>query len=223
MRRLILAPLAALLLVPALAAAATPDKATVSSASPKVTWSGTLEHPYLLHMAYNYEGTAGGAGSLPCEAPQCDTFTLDVAEAAPLTVVLASEQTPDISARVQAPDGTWTYYDGWSDGAKPTTIKFKKADKGTYVFNVVARIFGTGNPTAVDDTADYTGTATLAVAAPPAVAPVTVAPAPAPAAAPAPASKPAAKKKSCRAKAKKIKNAKKRKAALRRCAKKKRR
>jgi hypothetical protein len=222
MRRLILAPLAALLLVPALAPAATPDKGTVSTASPKVTWTGTLEHPYFLHMAYNYEGTAGGSGSLPCEAPQCDTFTLDVAEAAPLSVVLQSEQTNDISARVQTPDGTWTYYDGWSDGAKPTTIKFKKADKGTYVFNVVARIFGTGNPTAVDDTADYTGTATLAVA-PPAVAPVTVAaPAPPAASAPAPASKPAAKKKSCRAKAKKIKNAKKRKAALRRCAKKRR-
>ena len=220
MRRLILASLAAMLLLPAAVLAATPDKGTVSAASPKVTWTGTLEHPYLLHMAYNYEGTGGASGSLPCEAPQCDTFTLDVAEAAPLTLVLQSEQTPDISLRIQDPSGAWTYYDGWSDGAKPTTVKFKKAAVGTYVINVVARIFGTGNPTAVDDTADYTGTATLAVPAPAVAAPAPVA-AQAPAAA-APAPKPAARKKpSCRAKAKKIKKAKKRKAALRRCAKKK--
>src|SRR4051812_3648319 len=128
MRRLMLAPLAALLLLPAAASAATPDKGTVSAASPKVTWKGTLEHPYADHLAYNYEPS----GTLPCDAPQCDTFTLDVADSADLAIVVQSEQTPDMSLRIQKPDGSWTYYDGWSDSAKPTTVKIKKAPTGTY-------------------------------------------------------------------------------------------
>jgi hypothetical protein len=220
MRRLILAPLAALLLLPAAASAADPEKAAVSASSPKATWSGTLEHPYPFHNAFNYEPTAGTTGSMPCEAPGCDTFTLDVASQADLTIVVQSEQTSEMSLRVQNPAGEWTYVDGWSDGAKPTTYKVKKAATGPYVINVVARVFGSTNPTAVEDTADYTGSATLAVPAPaPVVAPVALAaPAPAPVAAP----KPAAKKKSCKAKARKIKNAKKRKAALKRCARKRR-
>ena len=153
----------------------------------------------------------------------CDTFTLDVATTGvDLTLELASEQSPDISLRVQDPTGTWTYYDGWSDGAPVTKVRIKKAPKGSYVINVVARVFGSTNPTAVQDQADYTGVASLMVpppAAAPAPLPAVVAPAPAPVK-PAPAKKRSAKA-ACQKKAKKIKNKRKRKAALKRCAKKK--
>jgi hypothetical protein len=225
MRRLIPAVsalLAAVLVAPAVAPAADPEKATVSAASPAVAWTGTLEHPYPFHNAFNYEPTAGITGSIPCEPPGCDTFTLDVADQADLAIVVQSEQTSELSLRIQAPDGSWTYHDGWSDTAKPTTVKLKKAAKGTYVVNVVARVFGSTNPTAVADTADYAGAATLAVAPAPVVSAPAPAVAPAPAGAPAPpAAKPKAKP-SCKAKARKIKNAKKRKAALKRCARKRR-
>lgn len=213
---------AALAALPASAPAAQPEQGSVSADSPKVAWTGTLQNPYLLHNLYNYEGaTLGAAGTLPCQAPMCDTFTLDVAGGGvDLTLELASEQSPDISLRVQDPSGTWTYHDGWSDGAPATKVRIKKAPKGTYVINVVARVFGSTNPTAVQDTADYTGVASLAVPppAPVAVAPVPAAPAPAPAK-PAPAKKKSAKA-ACRKKAKRIKNKRKRKAALKRCAKK---
>ena len=212
----------ALLASPAAAGAAEPEAGTVSAASPKVQWTGTLQNPYLLHNLYNYEGaTLGAAGTLPCEAPMCDTFTLDVADGGvDLLLELASEQSPDISLRVQDPSGTWTYYDGWSDGAPVTKVRLKKAPKGTYVINVVARVFGSTNPTAVQDTAEYKGSAALlvppAAPAPLPAAPVPAAPAPAK---PAPAKKPSAKA-ACQRKAKRIKNKRKRKAALKRCAKK---
>ena len=210
-------------LLPATAVAATPETGSVSAESPKVQWTGSLQNPYLLHNLFNYEGTtAGAAGTLPCEAPMCDTFTLDVATGGvDLTLDLTSEQSPDISLRVQDPSGAWTYYDGWSDGAPATKVRIKKAAKGTYVINVVARVFGSTNPTAVQDQADYAGIATLMVPPPAAApAPAVTPPAPAPAPAqPAPAKKPSAKA-ACQKKAKKIKNKRKRKAALKRCAKK---
>ena len=221
MRRLLLIPLlAALIAIPATSQAADPAKGTVSAASPKVQWKGTLVRPYASHLAFNQEPEKG---QTPCSPPGCDTFTLDVADPGDVTILLTSEQTEDLSVRYQKPDGTWTYVAGWGDGQKATKVTIKKAVKGTYTLNVVARVFGTGNPTAVTDTADYAGTATLAgPAAPPAAAAVQ-----APAAAPAPQqqpqeqSKPAAKKKqskaACKKKAKKVKNAKKRKAALKRC------
>jgi hypothetical protein len=211
----------AVLALPATASAATPDKGSVSTATPKVEWTGTLQNPYLFHNVFNYETP----GTVPCQAPGCDTFTLDVAEGGvDLNVEVASDQTEDMSLRIQDPSGTWAYYPGWGDASKPTKVRIKKAAKGTYVINVVARVFGTSQPTAVTDTADYKGAASLAivpVAAPVAPAPVAVA-APAPAAASQPAAKkPAASKKAaCTKKAKKIKNKRKRKAALKRCAKK---
>jgi hypothetical protein len=221
MRRLLLIPLlAALATAPAVSQAADPAKGTVSAASPKVQWKGTLVRPYAYHLAFNQEPQKG---QTPCNPPGCDTFTLDVAEPGDVAILLASEQTEDISVRYQKPDGTWTYVAGWGDGQKATKVTIKKAVKGTYTLNVVARVFGSGNPTAVTDTADYTGTATLAVPAPP-PAPAQAPPPPPP---PPPAQesqqKPAPKKSSssraaCNRKAKKIKSAKKRRAALKRCA-----
>ena len=221
MRRLVLA-LAALALLPATASAAEPATGTVSAASPKVTWSGTIQGGILFHNTYFYEGTtADSAGTLPCQAPGCDTFTLENAEGGvDLMLELASDQSPDISMRIQDPSGTWTYYDGWSDGSPATKVRLKKAPKGTYVINVVIRRLGTTQPTAVDDTSDYKGTASLAFPAPAVIPPTLpfVPPATAPAQ-PAPAKKPSAKA-ACQKKAKKIKNKRKRKAALKRCAKK---
>ena len=222
MRRLTV-PLALLAVaaLPGSAVAADPEAGSVSAASPKVEWTGTLQNPYLLHNLYNYEGTTPiGAGTLPCQAPMCDTFTLDVADGGvDLTLELFSEQSPDISLRVQDPSGTWTYYDGWSDAAPVTKVRIKKAPKGSYVINVVARVFGSTNPTAVQDTADYKGVASLAVAPPVVAAP---APLPAPAAAPkpAPAKKKSSARAACQKKAKRIKSKRKRKAAMKRCAKK---
>jgi hypothetical protein len=219
MRPIVLLTALAALALPSGAGAAEPDAGTVSAASPKVTWSGTVQGGILFHNTFFYEP----AGTLPCQAPGCDTFTLEnAAGGADLTIELASEQSPDISVRIQDPSGTWTYYNGWNDTAPVTKVRLKKAAKGTYVLNVVIRRLGTTNPTAVDDTSQYTGVAALAVA-PPAVAapsvPAVAPAAPAPAAQPAPAKKPSAKK-ACQKKAKKIRNKRKRKAALKRCAKK---
>ena len=223
MRRLIAMLAFLLAAVPGPAAAAEPEAGTVSAASPKVQWTGALQNPYLLHNLYNYEGTTlAAAGTLPCEAPMCDTFTLDVADGGiDLMLELASDQSPDISLRVQDPSGTWTYHDGWSDGAPVTKVRIKKAPKGTYVINVVARVFGSTNPTAVQDSAEYTGVAALLVPPPAPVVsgPLPPVPAPAAPAKPAPAKKPSAKA-ACQKKAKRIKNKRKRKAALKRCAKK---
>lgn len=225
MRRLL--TVLAVLAVPASASAAEPEKGSVSASSPKTAWAGTLQNPYVFHNLFNYEPTAEITGQVPCEAPGCDTFTLDVADGGvDLALEVVSDQTEDMSLRIQDPSGAWTYYPGWGDGSKPTKVKIKKAPKGTYVINVVARVFGSTNPTAVTDTADYKGSAALAVPAPaPAPAPPAAAPTPAPAPSPASQPAPAKKKKSaarvkCEKKAKRIKNAKKRKAAMKRCAKK---
>jgi hypothetical protein len=215
--------------VPATAGAAEPEAASVSAASPKVQWSGKVQNGILFHNTFYYEGTTAAVpGALPCQAPGCDTFTLENADGtADLNLELSSEQSPDISLRVQDPSGTWTYYNGWNDTSPVTKVRLKKAAKGTYVINVVIRRLGTTNPSAVDDTSDYKGVASLAVApqaAAPAPAPQPqTAPAPQagtqPAPAPAPANKPSAKA-ACQKKAKKIKNKRKRKAAMKRCAKK---
>ena len=228
MRRLLTAVAVAATLPVLTASAATPDKGTVSASSPTATWTGTLTRPYLTHILFAEEPAADATGQTPCSAPACDTFTLTVAGGpADLAFVFASEQTGDISMRVQDPDGTWTYYDGWSD-TSPAAQKFtiKKAKAGDYTINVVARVFGQNNPTAVDDTADYTATVTLGGAKPapapvPAVAPAASA-TPPPSATPRPAAKKASKRAACRKKAKKIKSKRKRAKALKRCAKLKR-
>lgn len=220
-----------LIALPGSASAADPEGGKLSTASPSVTWSGSLQNPYLLHNLFNYEPTAGTTGTLPCEAPMCDTFTLDVADSADLKIEVVSEQTEDMSLRIQSPDGEWQYHAGWGDGTKPTKVTYKKAKPGTYVINIVARVFGTTQPTAVTDTADYKGMASLAVAPAPVAAPVVVTPpsTSAPAAKPA-APKPASssssakkRKAACLKKARKIKKAKKRKAAVKKCSKKARR
>lgn len=222
MRRHLLT-LAALAMLPASASAATPESGSVSAASPKVEWAGTVQNGVLFHNTFFYEP----AGTLPCQAPGCDTFTLRNEDGtADVLLELASEQSPDISLRIKDPSGTWTYHNGWNDSAPTTKVRLKKAPKGEYVINVVIRRLGTTNPTAVDDTSDYKGTATLLV--PPPAPVVVAAPVAAPAPAPAAAPKPAAKKRkpsaraACQKKAKRIKNKRKRKAAMRRCAKKKR-
>ena len=216
-RSIVTLALLAATVAPAAAGAATPENGTVSAESPKVSWTGTIQGGILFHNTYFYEPP----GTLPCSAPGCDTFTLENADGtSDLLLELASDQSPDISLRIQDPSGTWTYHNGWNDSAPVTKVRLKKAPKGQYVINVVIRRLGTTNPTAVDDTSDYAATAALLVP-PPAAAPLPVAaPAPAaPPARPAPAQKPSAKA-ACRKKAKRIKNKRKRKAALKRCAKK---
>src|SRR5688500_16470300 len=114
MRRFALAIATALLLPAATAAAADPATGTLSASSPSVAWKGTLVRPYLHHNVFNYEPP----GTTPCEAPACDTFTLDVKDSADLTITVQSEDTPDMSMRIQNPAGEWVYVAGWADTAK---------------------------------------------------------------------------------------------------------
>jgi hypothetical protein len=168
LRRLTLAlPLClAMTAVPVIAAE--PGDGTVSSSSPKVEWTGEA-------AGYGTSVLSDVNGSfLPvCEAPNCDVFTLNVADQADLTIALTTDDGSGfMTAEVERPDGSITY-DGGSETADTTTFKIKKAAPGAYIVRAQT------NNTLADDFG-YRGVAQLAVpsAAP---APVTAQPTPAPA------------------------------------------
>lgn len=165
--------------VPAIAA--DPESGDVSAASPKVEWKGTAG-------GYGVSLVADVNGSFPaCEPPTCDQFTLNVKDQADLTVAITTDDGSGFTTiEVEDPDGTITYNGGAAE--EPTSvIKIKKAKPGAYLVRTM-----TNNPPAQGDA--YSGTASLAVPAPPAAAgpasggttPAPTAPAsqPAPAAAP---------------------------------------
>jgi hypothetical protein len=155
--------------------AAEPGEGTVSAASPKAEWTGEAAG-YGTSIVADVNGSFFG----PCQAPNCDQYTLQVADAADLTVALrTNDGSGFMTAEVEKPDGT-IVYDGGADGVDTTSFKIKKAAPGTYLVRAQT------NNTVADDYG-YHGTATLAVAAaapapvtPPAVtAPTAAAPAPA--------------------------------------------
>ena len=180
MRRLIAAAvlLAAAAAVPALAA--DPSSGKVSLAAPTIKWTGQ-SYGFPVGIVSILEDAAGQAPT--CVAPTCDTFELEVADVADLTVSVIAESLTQLS--VIKPDGSYQWLQGPGNG-EATTLKFKRAAVGTWqIRTVVNSIAGVAPP-------DYTGTATLGSTAAAKPAPAgTPAPAPAPGATPAPATAPA--------------------------------
>ena len=174
--RVLALALAAALLAAPTASAADPADGTISSASPRVEWTGSSTG----YLYYNYERVSRTAGSQPrCDAPACDEFTLNVAEAGDLTISATYETTVFLDFDIVFPDGSSQWVDG-SDESNTTVAKIKKAKPGTYLIRV------TTNGTLADDGA-FTAFAQLGTAPAPAPAvPVVSTPEPAtPPAAPA--------------------------------------
>ena len=154
------------------AGAADPATGTLSNATPKTEWKGEAAG-YGTSVLSDVNGAFVG----PCQAPNCDSFAIDLKDAGDLTVTLTTNVGSFMTMEVEAPDGTITY-NGGADEAASTTIKLKKAATGTYT--VRAQTTNT-----LADDYGYTGFAILG--APPAPAPAKL-----PGTAPAPVSKPGA-------------------------------
>jgi hypothetical protein len=169
--------------VPALAAE--PESGAVSTASPSVQWTGVSSGGFVTTFSQIFINTAGQ--KTPCQAPSCDTFTLDVKDSADLNVEVTSEATITY-LQIEKPDGEIVYNNGIEpEGTEPdytTKIRIKKAPAGTYKVQ-----------SAVNSTAEeaYSGKAALAVAAPaaPPAQPGSPPPATAPPSSPSPSSAPA--------------------------------
>lgn len=179
-RRILLTTSLTLAAVP-VAFAAEPESGTISSASPKVEWNGT-SGGYGITAANILINAAGE--QMVCEAPFCDTFTLEVADGGvDMTLALTSEQSTITTAEVEKPDGSWEYQNGiepeGTEADYTTRFRFKKAMKGTWIVRTMSNANAGLDP--------YVGVAQLLV---PAAAPAPVAGAPA--AAPAPDAAPAA-------------------------------
>lgn len=163
--------------VPALAS--TPSSGTVSTASPTFEWTGT-SNAYLIKPLQTLVTSNAGQGG-PCEAPYCDTFTLEVADQADLK--LTADNVDDggpgadsIQMDVLRPDGTTLYVQG-EDGA-PIVARIKKAATGSYGIQVWVN-----QPTTQDGT--FHASAVLGSTTTPAPASPQPAPAPPPAGVPA--------------------------------------
>jgi hypothetical protein len=177
--RLAAATLAGGLLIATSAVAATPDKGTVGSSSPKVQWGGELTNPGVFYNAWAQDP------STECAAPACDTFTLTVAEAGHnVTLTENNDSTnaadgsdPGCGMNIKFPDGTYQYTQA-PCGAKTTlTVKLKNAKPGDYVIRTTSSHVCCG-------TEGYTASAFIPDAASTAPAP---APAPVTPSSPAPA------------------------------------
>ena len=154
--------------VPALAAE--PGEGTVSTAAPKVTWTGQS-----INGAATTIPAVGNSGAAACVAPSCDTFNLTVADSADLTVVADAPDTGGfLMIQIVKPDGEAVYSSG-AEGETTNKVRIKKAPTGAYEVQIAANAIGP---------VDYSASAELAVAAPPAP------PAPAPAPQPAPGGEP---------------------------------
>jgi hypothetical protein len=187
--------------VPALAS--DPATGTVSTASPKVEWTGTSNAYGVYPLQGLASGQAGQGG--PCEQPACDTFALEVADQANLTLTADNNSadgpgSDSVQMDVTMPDGTVVYTQSEPD--KPVLVRLKNAAKGSYTIDVW-----------VNQRADADGTfkasAVLGSTAPAPAPSATPAPGGQPAPAPAPAQEPAAtlSLKTTKASAKKVKKA----------------
>lgn len=178
MRRHLAGAIVALLAAASPAAAADPASGTVSNASPVVTWAGTSSGGFVTTFAQIFVTAAGE--DMPCQAPSCDTFTLEVKDVADLNVKVASEQ-PITYLQIVKPDGSVVYNNGIETAGDPdneTKLRIKRAAVGTYQIQAATNTTDPNYP--------YTGEAVLgtpAAAAAPAPTVATPAPAePAPAA-----------------------------------------
>ena len=217
LRRLAITTAAATVALAAPAAAADHQFA-MSPATPNASWEGAEQTTHGLPLYVEEARTAvpcGTPGARPCEEV---LFKVDVAGKLLIKVSgapdLEGETDPDLYVYKSDDAGTMGEPQGSSAVSGPDTVTVK-VTPGFYLAQVDYYHAEQGG---------YFGEAKLSGFAAPVepvtIAPVATAPAPAtPAAAPAPAAK---KKSSCKAKAKKIKNAKKRKKALKKCARAKR-
>jgi hypothetical protein len=213
---------AAALVCAAVAPALAADReATLSSSATKYEWEGA---PHLSRGAPLYNETA--RTSIPCgsgPARECEETLIRLTEPGKLTVKVdglpGTGGTTDVDLYLYASDDKGTQGDklGSSAANGPDTVTVTKAKAGYYL--AVADYYHSYE-------SGYKGVATFVSSTPPPPppAPPVAEPAAAPAPQPAPQSQPAKKKPSakaaCQKRAKKIKSAKTRRAALKKCAKK---
>jgi hypothetical protein len=153
--------------------ASDPESGKVSVASPQFEWTGTSN-------GYGYYPIHSVTGEGSCQAPVCDTFELEVADQANLTLTVDNNAangpgTDVVQVDVTKPDGD-TVQTGGTD-AKPTVVKIKNAAKGKYTIEV------TTNEQPQND-GSYKGVAVLGNPAPASPPPATTPP---PSSTPAPA------------------------------------
>lgn len=159
--RALLALLAGLLATAGLitvAQAADPAKGTVSKASPKFGWGGTLTSSGITANAWN-----NGEDELPCETPICDPFTLTVADSGPGVNLIIKTRLQNAAAqgnngtatiRVTDPSGTRTVFTGESGPETDLKITIKNAANGDYQIDTAASFICCGST-------DYLSTAEL--------------------------------------------------------------
>lgn len=147
---------AALAAAPRPAVAATPASGSVSSASAETGWTGAVDGAGAGPTAY---AAAGGTQGL-CQAPQCDTYTLEVREAAArLQLRARTDNAVDaVGMEVTEPDGTTTYV---YNGTEVAEFKRERPATGTWTVKLLASS-GRG-----PDDVRYSGRATLVLAEPP--------------------------------------------------------
>lgn len=123
MRRLLaLLTILAVAVTPALAAE--PESGEVSKANPKVTWEGAITS-FQSWQTYNQ-------GQGQCLPASCDTFTLEVKEAAPLLNVTVESGDSTMFVEVVKPDGSKELYSGETKAIG----KLKNPAPGSYTINV---------------------------------------------------------------------------------------
>ena len=123
MRRLLaLLTLLAVCVTPAVASE--PSSGEVSKATPKVTWEGAVTS-FQSWQTYN-------AGNGQCVPPSCDTFTLEVKDAAPLLNVTVESGDSTMFVEVVKPDGSKELFSGETKAVG----KIKNPAPGSYTINV---------------------------------------------------------------------------------------
>ncbi|HEX2087717.1 MAG TPA: hypothetical protein VHF89_18675 [Solirubrobacteraceae bacterium] len=136
------------------ASAAEPSSGQVTTSSPSVTWTGTIDEPFgAYHVATWFFGYMGPT----CEQPHCDVFELTVGPGGEsLNIKMSGDGTPDVGFEVEDPDGETDYVDFDDPEERPERERSYPAKPGEWII----RLTGAGS-------FDYTATASLAVPAAP--------------------------------------------------------
>lgn len=135
------------------ATAADPADGTISDASPKVAWTGSVMESVIAHHWYH---TAQN-DELPCRAPTCDSFQLTVANPSRELVVsvdAGENDAANVGVRVELPDGTYARTNGPAAPGKPLKLRLKNVTAGQYVVDYTNYYVG--------GSVEYNGTAELA-------------------------------------------------------------
>lgn len=133
---LVLAALAALSAVVA-ADATTPSSGSISTAAPKMTWTGSTTSSAVAFNAFAQET------GVPCAPPTCDAFSLDIKDGGSdviLTVELgtaANSGAATAGIRITNPAGETVFITGEAPPGKPLKHTLKAAAAGTYTLEHV--------------------------------------------------------------------------------------